>query len=64
MVDEKMIEETENTEHKNVSQQKPENFVERIYDHIPLTYKQVDIFTKAMIALLVIVLAVAIIDAR
>lgn len=37
--------------------------IEGLYDHIPLTYKQVDMITKFSIALLIIILAIAIIEA-
>lgn len=37
--------------------------IEGLYDHIPLTYKQVDMITKFSIAILVIILAIAVLEA-
>lgn len=37
--------------------------IEGLYDHIPLTYKQVDMITKFSIVILIIILAIAVIGA-
>lgn len=41
---------------KNKPEETPKNPVERLYDKIPLTYKQVDIIVKVLIGVLAVVL--------
>lgn len=55
----------EGDEEKAAETAKPEvqPIKERFYDQIPLTYKQVDIITKALVIILVVILVIAIKDA-
>lgn len=57
-------EQAETTEQTPEKEQKPGNAVTKLYDKLPFTYRQVDIFVKVMFGLILVLIVVGIILGR
>lgn len=59
--DEKESNEERETESKKGGKPLPQNAVTRLYDKIPLTFKQVDIIAKVIVGVTVLILIIALV---